>query len=216
MKIDVMRDIIPFFLSGIRKHREVGSVIPSSRWAVNAVCKKAKNTMRQVIVEYGAGTGPYSRGLLKDGIMTRDSRLILVDTNERYIDYLKKTVGHDDRVTIIHDTAANIRGILRDAGEEKADLILSGLPYSYLDEETRDVIVREAAQSADRHIVYQVTEAIELVLHVHYENVDRWKVFRNFPPLNFFDATHPKRSRDGNAVHPAFSSAPRRSASPAS
>lgn len=218
MKIGPMRDIIPFLLSGLKRHREVGSVIPSSRWAVHSVCKKVKGKMRQVVVEFGPGTGPYSRGLLKEGVLTPDSKLILVDTNEEYIGYLRKNLGHDPRVTIVHDTAENVRSILRDAGEEKANLILSGLPYSYLDETTRDSIVYESAQSIgpeDRHIVYQVTEAIEPALHKHFGKVDRWKVFRNFPPLNFFEATQPKQARqaDPHAKHPAFSSAPRTSAS---
>lgn len=191
-----MRDIAPFFRSWLHKRREVASVIPSSPWLVKAVRDKVASDTRQVIVEFGPGTGPVTRGLLKEGVLTADSKVILVESNDMLARYLKGHF-HDPRITIEHDTAANVRDILERAGETEADAVISGIPYSYFDDALRDKIVHATADALKPHgknIVYQVRTAVEPTLRHHFASVKKRRVWFNVPPLHLFEATQPKKA----------------------
>ncbi len=185
-----MRDILLFFRSWLHKRREVASVIPSSRWLAKAVCKKVRQDTRQVVVEFGPGTGPLTKALLKPGMLTPDSRLIVVESNDELASYVRRHF-HDPRITIVHDTAGNVRAILDAAGEKAADTIISGIPYSYFTEEQRDGIVRGAADAlgpGGTHIVYQVTRSVLPHLKRWFGNVEESIVLLNVPPLRIFVA----------------------------
>lgn len=185
-----MRDIAPFFRSWLSKRREIASVIPSSRWAVRTICKRVSSDARQVIVEFGPGTGPLTRGLLKDGVLTPDSSIILIETNPDLVRYLRTHID-DPRVSIIQDTAENVRSILADHDIDAADAVISGIPYSYFSETTRDKIVEATAdvlKPNGTHLVYQVRKAVEPALQTHFTSVRRQRVWPNIPPLHLFEA----------------------------
>src|SRR3989344_5994958 len=63
--------------------------------------------------------------------MAGDATLIAIDTNEDFIDYLRGDI-RDSRFIAVHGSAADVEDIVSAHGFEKADYVLSGLPFSTL------------------------------------------------------------------------------------
>src|SRR3546814_1240442 len=82
-----------------------------------------KNT--KLFVEYGPGVGTFCRPVLEH--LPGDATLIAIDTNEDFIDYLKKDI-RDSRFIAVHGSAADVEAIVAAHGFERADYVLSGLP----------------------------------------------------------------------------------------
>lgn len=186
----LMKDIAPLFRAWLGKRREIASVAPSSRWTVQAVCDKVSGDARQVIVEFGPGSGAITRGLLRDGVLSHDSRLILIESNDAMAAYLARNI-RDQRVTVVHESAENVREILSRDGEE-ADAVISGIPYSSFDPDLRERIVSATAdilKPGGTHVVYQVRSVIEPVLRQHFADVRQERVWPNIPPLHLYQAT---------------------------
>lgn len=190
-KINAMREFLPFFRTWLSHRREVASVAPSSRRTVKTVCDAVSRDARQVVVEFGPGTGPITKGLLENGVLTRDSKVILIESNAVLAAYLRKHVD-DPRVSVVNDSAEHAETILRDAGVDKADAVISGIPYSYLSPEMREDIVKASAdllRAGGVHVVYQVTRSVEPHLRAHFPKVRRKRSWLNIPPLQVYTAT---------------------------
>ena len=59
-----LRERARFLRSFLRSPRQVGAVLPTSRWAVRAMLDLAPIEHARCVVEMGAGTGPYTREIL--------------------------------------------------------------------------------------------------------------------------------------------------------
>src|SRR3546814_13665588 len=66
-----------------------------------------KNT--KLFVEYGPGVGTSCRPVLEH--LPGDATLIAIDTNEDFIDYLKKDI-RDSRFIAVHGSAADVEAIV--------------------------------------------------------------------------------------------------------
>ena len=118
-----------FFKGFLEEPRMVGSIIPSSRFTIRKMLSRVKWDECKVFVEYGPGVGTFCQAVLDR--LPRDGRLIVIDTNPLYIDYLTKHC-RDSRFSAVHGSAADVERIVRAHGHEKADYVLSGLPFSTL------------------------------------------------------------------------------------
>src|SRR3546814_21130723 len=83
----------------------------------------------KLFVEYGPGVGTFCRPILEH--LPGDATLIVIDTNEDFIDYLTKDI-RDSRFVPVHGSAADVEALVAALGFEKADYVLSGLPFSTL------------------------------------------------------------------------------------
>ena len=120
------------FFEGFLQHPVmVGSIIPSSRFTIRRMLEPVKWDECRLFVEYGPGVGTFCRPVLDR--LRRDGELIVIDTNPLYIDYLKRTI-RDSRFHAVLGSAEDVEEIVRAHGHEKADYILSGLPFSTLPE----------------------------------------------------------------------------------
>ena len=71
------------FLQGFLQHpREVGSIIPSSRFLERRIVRAADIKDARVIVELGPGTGGTTRALLR--VMRPDAKLVAIEINPRF------------------------------------------------------------------------------------------------------------------------------------
>jgi len=118
------------FLQGFVEHPVmVGSIIPSSRFTIAKMLAPVQWDECKLFVEYGPGVGTFCRPVLDR--LPRDGRLIVIDTNPLYIDYLKATIT-DSRFTPVLGSATDVEEIVRAHGHDNADYVLSGLPFSTL------------------------------------------------------------------------------------
>ena len=161
----------------------LGSVIPSSRFLINEVLGQVDWGRARVIVEYGPGVGTYTGEILRR--MHPEATLVVLETNREFVDFLRSSI-RDDRLHVIHGSAADVRDTLARLGFEAADYIISGIPFSTMPEEVRESILR-ASRSAlypqGAFLVYQFSARVLPDL----EQVFR-AVHRSFEPLNILPA----------------------------
>ena len=76
------------YIMNFIKDRNVASITPTSSVGVKKVCNKIDFSQNSLIVEYGPGTGVFSKYLLRQ--MGEDSRLILIERNRNFNSLLKR------------------------------------------------------------------------------------------------------------------------------
>lgn len=175
------------FLKNFFNDVKVASITPSSGFSVKRLAKKIDFTKRIVIVEYGPGSGVYSKHFLQK--MGPDSRLILIETNEDFVDHLKKI--NDQRLSVFQDSAENVNKILEQCGEPHADYIITGLPFSYFSKEEKQAIVQNSYDSlrpGGKLLAYQFNYGVKESIKPHFDEVKNDFEPLNLPPLFMFEA----------------------------
>jgi phosphatidylethanolamine/phosphatidyl-N-methylethanolamine N-methyltransferase len=98
-----------------------------------------------MIVEYGPGTGPVTRELLAQ--KPDDAQFVAIERNEEFVNLLRKQLPDLD---VAHDCVQELPNILAARGVEKADRIVSGLPWASFDAELqRDIMTVTRDSLAD-------------------------------------------------------------------
>ncbi len=177
------------YIKNFIKDRDVASITPSSTFLVKRVCRWIDVTVPNVIVEYGPGTGVFTEYIAAK--MTDDSRLILIESNESFVAELRERFGSDDRIDVYHDRAEHVERVLEAAGEQQADYVLSGIPFSFLDDDVKhDLIVRTRDILADdgKFLVYQNYNHMEKSLRQHFGRVHKEYELLNLPPMFAYEA----------------------------
>ncbi len=181
----IMRALGPagvFFRGFLEEPRMVGSIIPSSRVTINAMLEPVDWDRCKLFVEYGPGVGTFCQPVLDR--LPRDGELLVIDTNPLYIDYLKRTIA-DSRFHAVLGSAEDVEEIVRSLGHEKADYVLSGLPFSTLPDGVGTNIVaatHRVTRAGGAFMTYQFKgEARDLTAR-HFPRVDTGFVWRNIPP----------------------------------
>lgn len=168
------------FLEGFVRHPVmVGSIIPSSRFTINKMLSRVKWNECKLFVEYGPGVGTFCRPVLDK--LSRDGALIVIDTNPLYIDYLRRTIT-DSRFTAVLGSAADVEEIVRAHGHEKADYVLSGLPFSTLPDGVGPAIAaatHRVIRTGGAFLVYQFSTRARDYMARHFTRIDK-----DFEPLN--------------------------------
>jgi len=100
--------------------------MPSSRFLVGDIIKRVDWDRAKVIVEYGAGTGTFTKAILQR--MRPDARLIALEINPDFYQFLTSSLD-DPRLHISHESAADIDTVLADLGYSHADCVISGIPF---------------------------------------------------------------------------------------
>lgn len=180
------------YLKNLLKDKNVASITPTSTRVVKSVCEPIDFSKDINVVEYGPGNGVFTHYLLKK--MTADSRIILIETNEDFVGMLNKI--EDKRVTVVQDSAENVRAITKKAGIEKIDYIISGIPFSFL---KPDIKIRILAESKNlltgegRFLAYQTSNHLEKYLKRYFKVVKTNYKYLNIPPMCVYDA-HGKKN----------------------
>ncbi len=164
----------------------LGSIVPSSRFLVNAVLEPVDWSRARVIVEYGPGVGTFTAEILRR--MRSDAKLIVIETNLSFVKFLGDTLP-DERLVVEHDSAENVREILARRGIPRVDYILSGVPLGSMPKSLQSAIAiasRDALDSRGEFLVCQFTSRVLPVLRGTFHDVRRGFEFRNLPPAQFF------------------------------
>lgn len=168
------------FLQGFIEHPVmVGSIIPSSRFTIARMLKPVQWDQCKLFVEYGPGVGTFCRPVLER--LPRDGRLIVIDTNPLYIDYLKATIA-DSRFIPVLGSAADVEAIVRAHGFDHADYVLSGLPFSTLPDGVGPAIAaatHRVLRPGGAFLVYQFSAKARDFMARHFTRIDA-----DFEPLN--------------------------------
>ena len=189
------------YIKNFIKDRDVAAITPSSKFLVKRVCRWIDFTEPFTLVEYGPGTGVFTEYILEH--MGPDSTLLLIESNENFVEKLKEMSRGDDRVIVACDRAEKVQRIMEEHGLSEADYVLSGIPFSFLDDATRhDLIVRtrEALAEDGKFLVYQNYNHMEDPLRRHFPSVKKEYELFNIPPMFAYEAT--KKNSNGQAQAP--------------
>jgi phospholipid N-methyltransferase len=181
-RVALQNPFLLFAKNFLQHPRMLGSVIPSSRFLIQRILDRIDWINARVVVEYGPGVGNVSQQLLRR--LRPDGRLIVIEMNEDFVALLRERI-HDPRISVVHGSAANIRQILRDLHIDRADYIISGIPYSTIPVPLRRRILRESRAmtlEGGEVIVYQFMRSIERHLHDCFDEVEPDFEALNLPP----------------------------------
>lgn len=189
LKKSLKRSLGPWgvFFEGFLRHPVmVGSIIPSSRFTINRMLGPVDWDNCKLFVEYGPGVGTFCRPILDR--LPRDGSLIVIDTNPLFIDYLRRTIS-DSRFTAVLGSAADVEDIVRAHGHEKADYVLSGLPFSTLPDGVGPAIAAatyRVIRKGGAFLVYQFTPKARDFMARHFKRIDDGMEPLNVPPCFVF------------------------------
>lgn len=175
----------------------LGSVIPSSRFLIEAVLEPVDWTRAGVIVEYGPGVGTITGEILKR--MRPDAKLIIIEMNRELVRFLREAFN-DARLVVIDGSAANVRRILAENGYDNAEYIISGIPLGSMPLRVREHIVRETKEAlapGGAFIVYQFTSRVLPELQRVFEVVKRGREWLNVLPAHLFFCAATPTSQNG-------------------
>ena len=175
------------FLRGFIEHPVmVGSIIPSSRFTIRRMLAPVRWDECRLFVEYGPGVGTFCRPVLDR--LRSDGRLIVIDTNPLFIDYLSQTIS-DPRFTAVLGSAADVESIVRSHGHEQADYVLSGLPFSTLPDGVGPAIAaatHRVLRPGGAFLVYQFSARARDYMARHFARIDAGFEWLNVLPCKLF------------------------------
>jgi len=175
------------FLRGFFKNPVmVGSVIPSSRVLIEKMLRPVDWANTRLFVEYGPGVGTFTRPILE--LLGEDATLLTIDTNPDFTKFLKESID-DPRLVAVTGSAAEVEKILADRGFDKADYVLSGLPFSTLPPGVGEAIAAATAKvirPGGAFLVYQFSPKVHDFIKPHFERIKRGFEWVNVPPATLF------------------------------
>lgn len=174
------------YIKNFLQDQDVAAIAPSSSFLVRRVCKWIDFDTDNVIVEYGPGNGVFSEFILDH--MTANSTLLLVESNPDFVETLEEKTADDPRAIVVEDRAENIVEILDARDIDEVDYILSGIPFSFLDEDTKHDLLtrtRDVLSEDGKFLVYQNYNHMEAPLRAHFSEVQKEYEPRNIPPTMF-------------------------------
>lgn len=181
------RDFAAVFFRHFLLHpRRTGSAVPSSRFLVRRMMKHVDFTRARVIVEFGPGLGCMTRELLRHA---GDSTVIIsIDNNPHFARILRRRFP-DPRLRVCLASAADLRLVLARLGVERADCIVSSLPFANLSTDLRHEIL---ARSVDvlapggRFVAFQYRRVLLPALRAAFDSVHSEYEPLNLPPAYVF------------------------------
>jgi phosphatidylethanolamine/phosphatidyl-N-methylethanolamine N-methyltransferase len=131
-----------FWRRYLQRPLKVGAVVPSGPNLAKAMVETLAPSKKDVIVEIGPGTGPFTRALLEAGV--DPSQLILIEFDAEFVRHLRQKFPG---VTVLHGDASQLPRLLKEQGHDKVPKILSGLPLRSMPKPVRAAITRAMATS---------------------------------------------------------------------
>lgn len=182
-----------FLRSFLRSPREVGAVLPTSRWAVRAMLDLAPIERVSCVVEMGAGTGPYTREILRR--LRPEARFLSFEIDPVLAGRLAAEL-RDPRLTVVNDSAEKMGSYLEG---QHAQVIVSAIPFTTLPAPVRHSLLQAAQASLTEDgtlLVLQYSPFMQGQLEGAFASVRRRIALLNVPPAFLF-ACKPRSFRNG-------------------
>lgn len=175
------------FLKSFVKDKDVASITPSSKYCVRKLCEHIDFATTDVIVEYGGGTGVFTKEFLKK--MKPDARLFVFETNDNF--YKKLSQIDDNRLTVFHQTVEDILELLPEDVVGNVDHVVSGIPFSFFEWEMKiDILskTKTILQESGSFLAYQTSGHLKEPLTEAFGNFTTEFCWKNIPPYFIYEA----------------------------
>lgn len=127
-----------FLAESLRNFSTIGAVAPCSPAGAEKMVEPIDFTKARTIVEFGGGTGPVTKEILKRA--HPNAHIFVFEINDAFVDTLENI--KDSRLKVLHASAADAEGKLRELGMDKADCVISTLPLAVLKDEVVEGVFR--------------------------------------------------------------------------
>jgi len=135
-------DFTVFFRESVRSLTVTASLVPSSRFLATALLRPVDFRSAGVIVELGAGTGVVTSEILRR--MQPRATLYAIDINPIFIAHINDRF-RDPRLVSMQGDVRHLGAMLREAGVESADAVISSLSLMWMHKNDRSSIMRQVA-----------------------------------------------------------------------
>ena len=177
---------IAFLRGFLERPKEVGSIIPSSRWMERRITRTAEIASADLVIELGPGTGGTTKALLN--ALAPDARLLAVEINPGFCQLLRETI--DDPRLIVHEgSAAEIPEALAKHDLDAPDVILSGIPFSTMSQQLGLSILRSVRKSlkpGGRFVAYQFRDVVHTLGKRVFGPASIQIELLNMPPMRVY------------------------------
>ena len=168
------------FLKVLIHHpREIGAILPSSKYLAEAMAHSVASNEAGLIVELGAGTGVITKALLN---LISPNQILAIESDPLLAKQLQKDLPD---IEILQGNATHLNELL----EEKSSLvhtIVSSLPLRSLPKKDREQILLEISKVLKRGGQYiQFTYDIRSKTNYYppeYKKVRSFIIWKNIPP----------------------------------
>ena len=137
-----------------------------------------------VIVEYGPGTGSFTRELFAR--KRPETKLVLLEQNAEFFREMYEQYHGKYNTLVLRGSAEHADALLLEAtGIQTADAIVSGLPFTSLPLEVTLRVFRATRRILGAEgifVTFQYTRLKEGLFSRNFEIVDRLRELRNLPP----------------------------------
>ena len=173
---------IQFIKESLKNLKEVGTLLPSSKFVASKMIDPINFEKDILILEFGSGTGAITKEIIKK--MTTRSKLICFETNESFQKELKH--NFDGKITLINDSAENMKLHLNKHRITKVDYIISSIPLLILQKKTTNNILLTASEILGRNkkfVQLQYSKIMDKRLEKNFNKIDE-----KFTPKNYIPA----------------------------
>ncbi|MFC9708944.1 class I SAM-dependent methyltransferase [Paenibacillus sp. NPDC056933] len=169
-------ETILFLKSFLHNPKNVGSIIPSSRFLASRMVGHAPWPEAKAVAELGAGTGAITQRIRQQ--VQDSTKVLLFEMDEIMRNNLKVAYPSFS----CYPNAAHLVESMKQEGVQQLDFIFSGLPFFNFEPELRNTLVDQiykALQPGGLFIAFQYSLQMKKLLSEHFiiETID-------FEPLN--------------------------------
>lgn len=172
-----------FIKEFIKSRKRIGAVSPSSRFLAKKMLEGIDFDETNVIVEYGAGTGVFTREIISK--MKEGTKLFVFELHEPFYNKLKEEFEGYPNVYVIRDSAANVLKLLESENESHTDIIVSSLPFTNFDTNLTIRILKASEKALGKNglfIQFQYSLNVKRLLNKIFEIKSIKFVPINIPP----------------------------------
>ncbi|MEQ1704690.1 MAG: rRNA adenine N-6-methyltransferase family protein [Rickettsiales bacterium] len=142
-----------FIAAWLRSPLKIGAALPSSRSLARAMAAQVDTSMEGAVIELGAGTGVVTQALLEAEIA--HDKLLVIERDKK-LHSLLHAIFHD--LKILCADAMELESVLKNAGMDKVNAIVSSLPFITMPVAVRHGIQEQMAKViGDSGIIVQFT-----------------------------------------------------------
>jgi len=177
---------VAFFQDFLRRPRQVGSIIPSSRFMEKRLVRVAELERASTLVELGPGTGGTSKALLRG--MRPDAQLLVIEINPRFAGLIRRAVP-DRRLAVHCGDARDLPAILAERGLPAPEVVISGIPFSTMPHLTGLGIIQSVSDALapdGRFVAYQVRDRVEILGRRVFGKARVSVELLNVPPMRIY------------------------------
>jgi len=172
----------------------VGAVSPSSKFLMRKMLANINFKEANVIVEYGPGTGVFTREIVKR--MKPTCTLIIFELHEDFFKQLEDEFNDNPFIIIKNESAENIGKVVEEKNLGTADFVISSLPLANFPAELIQSILKNTTRHlahGGKYVQFQYSLTSKKRLQEHFNSVQINFTARNIPPAFIYTCSNRKK-----------------------